>query len=75
MKETITLTTRQMDVLVCASRGITNKGIAKILFISPSTVKAHMSEVLKKFGVKSRIQAIIIAKDKGLIPPQDSEQP
>lgn len=69
------LTERQRDVLSLAAHGKSNKAIADILFISDSTVKAHLSEIFKKFGVTNRTQAAIIARDKGLIPPQDLKQP
>jgi DNA-binding NarL/FixJ family response regulator len=53
----IKLTSRQNQVLtlVC-HRGISNKAIAKILEISESTVKIHISAILKKYGVRNRTQ-------------------
>lgn len=56
----IKLTPRQQQVmrLVC-HRGLSNKGIALILKISESTVKIHISAILKKYGVKNRTQLVL----------------
>lgn len=69
------LTARQYDVLNLMALGKSNKAIGKKLYISSSTVKAHLTEVYKKFGVKNRTEATRKAIQKGIIPPQDSEQP
>lgn len=69
------LTQRQMDVAILMASGKSNNAIAEKLFICSSTVKAHLSEVYKKFGVENRTEATRKLIDKGLIPPQDSEQP
>lgn len=69
------LTPRQMDVAILMARGKSNKTIAKKLFICSSTVKAHLTEIYKKFGVTNRTEATRKLIDKGIIPPQDSEQP
>ena len=63
------LTPRQMDVAIWMARGKSNKAICS------STVKAHLTEVYKKFGVTNRTEATRKLIDKGIIPPQDSEQP
>jgi len=69
------LTPRQMDVAIWMARGKSNKAIAKKLFICSSTVKSHLTEVYKKFGVTNRTEATRKLIDKGIIPPQDSEHP
>ena len=69
------LTSRQLDVIKLASRGKSNKVIGKLLYITDSTVKAHLTAIYKKFGVTNRTEAAIVAIDRGLIPRQDSEQP
>ena len=53
----ITLTNRQQQVLslVC-NRGLSNKKIAQVLNISESTVKVHISAILKEYGVRNRTQ-------------------
>ncbi len=54
------LTPRQQQVLklVC-HRGLSNKAIAGILKISESTVKIHVSSILKEYGVKNRTQLVL----------------
>lgn len=56
----IKLTPRQEQVttLVC-HRGLSNKAIASILKISESTVKIHISAILKRFGVRNRTQLVL----------------
>lgn len=59
----IKLTPRQSQILeIVNSRGVSNKIIAKILKISESTVKLHVSAILKKYGVKNRTQLALFSK-------------
>lgn len=55
------LTKREEEVLRYIISGKNNVEIAKILFISPHTAKAHVSAILNKFGVKTRVEAVVIA--------------
>lgn len=59
----ISLTERQRQVcdLVC-NRGLSNKSIARMLSISESTVKIHVSAILKSYGVNNRTQLALAAK-------------
>lgn len=61
------LTRKQLQVLEQMARGCSNKLIAYNLNIAETTVKAHVSEVLKKLNVSSRIQAIISIYENNLI--------
>ncbi|MDV1945311.1 response regulator transcription factor [Enterobacter kobei] len=54
------LTPRQIDVLNMIMRGLPNKRIAAQLSISEPTVKEHISNILKKIGVNSRVEAITL---------------
>ncbi|RZV02860.1 UNVERIFIED_ORG: LuxR family two component transcriptional regulator [Serratia quinivorans] len=54
------LTPRQVDVLTMMMRGFPNKRIASELSISEPTVKEHISNILKKIGVNSRVEAITL---------------
>ncbi|SMB44022.1 LuxR family transcriptional regulator [Serratia proteamaculans] len=54
------LTPRQIDVLTMMMRGLPNKRIAAQLSISEPTVKEHISNILKKIGVNSRVEAITL---------------
>ncbi|ENM5788790.1 response regulator transcription factor [Vibrio mimicus] len=54
-----TLTRKQLQVLQSMSKGSANKQIAYDLNISETTVKSHVSAILKKLGVHNRIQAVL----------------
>ena len=56
------ITTREYEVLQAISEGLSNKEIADKLFLSESTIKTHVSNVLVKLNAKRRTQAIQIAK-------------
>jgi predicted ATPase/DNA-binding CsgD family transcriptional regulator/DNA-binding XRE family transcriptional regulator len=60
------LTRREMDVLKLIAQGKTNDQIARDLFVSPGTVRTHVSNVLAKLGVHSRTEAAAIAIRQGL---------
>jgi DNA-binding NarL/FixJ family response regulator len=63
-KPEISLTTRQTQVMhLLTDRGLSNKLIAKTLNITESTVKLHISSMLKKFGAKNRTQLVAFAKN------------
>ncbi|QVL44080.1 MAG: response regulator transcription factor [Alcanivorax sp.] len=58
-----TLTRKQLQVFERMSRGESNKVIAYQLNIAESTVKAHVSAILRKLGATNRVQAILSAGD------------
>lgn len=57
------LTRRQLMVLRCMTKGEANKQIAYNLNISETTVKSHVSSILKKLGVYNRVQAVVGCSD------------
>jgi DNA-binding NarL/FixJ family response regulator len=60
------MSTRELDVLDLVSRGRSNAEIAALLFLSPKTVRNHVSTVLGKLGVATRAEAVARARDLGL---------
>ncbi len=61
------LTPREKDVLLLVAKGLDNSSIAKELYVSTITVKAHMQSIIRKLKVKSRTQAILSAMENDLI--------
>ncbi|HEY2074087.1 MAG TPA: response regulator transcription factor [Gaiellaceae bacterium] len=66
-REAPQLSERERDVLRFLSEGLTSEEIAKRLFISPHTVRAHVSHATVRLGARTRIQAVATALRKGLI--------
>ena len=62
-----TLSARELDVLRLVAEGVTNRGIAKRLFISEGTVKTHMVHAFAKLGAESRTAAVAAARRHGLL--------
>jgi DNA-binding NarL/FixJ family response regulator len=60
------LTPRERDVLAGLGSGLSNSDLAAALTITEATAKTHVSRVLAKLGVTSRVQAAIAARDAGL---------
>lgn len=61
------LTTRQQHVLQLLEQGSPNKQIARELGISPATVKAHVAQVLATLGAMNRTEAVMMARQRGLL--------
>jgi NarL family two-component system response regulator LiaR len=59
------LSEREMEVLRLASKGISNKDIARELVVSARTVQAHLGNIFNKLGVGSRTEAVLYALRKG----------
>ena len=61
------LTDRELDILRLMVDGLSNPEIAKKLFVSRSTVKFHVSNVLMKLGATSRTEAVSMALHEKLV--------
>ncbi|MGB7425894.1 MAG: response regulator transcription factor, partial [Ornithinimicrobium sp.] len=61
------LTIREEEVLVPVARGHTNDEIASELYITPSTVKAHLASLMRKLGARNRVEVAIWAHETGRI--------
>ena len=62
-----TLTPREHEVLALVAAGRSNREIAETLYLSPLTVKTHVSRVLSKLGARDRVQLVIMAS-RGELP-------
>ncbi len=68
------LTGREREVLTMIARGMSNRELASLLVISELTTKTHVSRVLGKLGLPSRVQAAVLAYETGLVSPGDVHQ-
>jgi len=61
------LTPRETEVLGLVGQGLANQAVAVRLHLSEGTVKAHVSAILTRLGVRNRVQAAILAYEAGLV--------
>ncbi len=61
------LTPRELDVLQALAEGFSDKEISERLHIGTGTVRTHLTSVLAKLGVRSRLQALVFAIRHGLV--------
>ena len=60
------LSARELEILHHVAQGHTNREIADALYLSPFTVKTHVSRILTKLGARDRVQLVVIAYQAGL---------
>jgi DNA-binding NarL/FixJ family response regulator len=63
------LTSREIDILRQVAGGHSNAEIAATLFLSEATVKTHVTRILSKLGLRSRVQVVVLAYESGLVEP------
>ena len=69
------LSPRELEVLTLVAEGRSNGEIGKALFITPKTASVHVTHILNKLGVSSRIEAALFAAQSGLVAPASGEKP
>lgn len=66
--EALGITPRELETLHLIARGLSNREIARHLFVSENTVKTHSSRLFDKLDARRRTQAVQNAREQGLIP-------
>lgn len=61
------LTPRELDVLRCIAQGMSNKQVAQTLSVSTTTVRSHVSSMIRKLNVENRTQLALYAREHDLI--------
>ena len=63
------LTERELEVLRLVARGLSNAEIAEQLYLGAATIKTHDGRMLMKLHIRDRVQAVVLAFERGLITP------
>jgi DNA-binding NarL/FixJ family response regulator len=69
-----TLTTREEEVLVAVARGWSNDEVSRRLGIGEATVKTHVSHLLEKLDLVTRVQLVVLAYEAGLVRPGEADR-
>ncbi len=61
------LTDKEREVFAAVARGLSNTEIAALVFAGESTVKTHVGSILRKLGLRDRVQIVVFAHEHGLV--------
>jgi DNA-binding NarL/FixJ family response regulator len=64
-----TLTERERDIVRRLAHGLSNAALAQELGLSEATIKTHVTRLLSKLDVRSRVQAVVLAYESGFVRP------
>jgi DNA-binding NarL/FixJ family response regulator len=67
------LSTREREVLALLAVGLTGELAATALFLSPETVRTHLRNAMRKLGAPTRVRAVVVALEAGLITAEPHE--
>jgi two-component system, NarL family, response regulator DevR len=62
-----TLSLRNIEILRLIAQGLTNREISARLHLSENTIKGYVKEILAKMGAHNRIEAVLMAKERGIL--------
>jgi DNA-binding NarL/FixJ family response regulator len=63
----LSLTDKEREVFAAVARGLSNTEIAALVFAGESTVKTHVGAILRKLGLRDRVQIVVFAHQHGLV--------
>lgn len=61
------LTTRELEIVECLARGLSNRDVARTLFVSEATIKTHLVHIYAKLGVDNRAAAVSVSIERRLL--------
>ncbi len=64
------LTAREQEVMILLVQGASAKLISRLLLLSPRTVDAHASSIIRKLGARNRTHAVALAVHAGIVSPE-----
>jgi DNA-binding NarL/FixJ family response regulator len=68
------LTERERDIVRRLARGLSNQALADEVGLSEATVKTHVTRLLSKLDVRSRVQAVVLAYESGFVRPGHTDE-